>query len=216
MSTRFSNQRNNTLTKATSSTSPQANNYPSRYDDHHNHLHHQQPLPLPTQSTSSSLYYNNPYRGYHAPSMSPMPSVNNLVSPDTGSRTSSPVKSAASSRLRTISGASSTQLRVTIDESSLKHHLNLTTMHTTTSIQDMEKGGGGGSGDDSDRNSVSSGSLTQQLQSHLTNNSGTTNGHLALMYHNHQLANYPVLPVIKKQPPRSYFSHEQRTPKIKA
>lgn len=151
--------------------------------------------------------------------MSPMSSVNNQVSPETGSRTSSPVKSATSSRLRTISGASSTQLRVTIDESSLKHHLNLTTMHTTSSNQDVESGrcvGGGGSGDDSDRNSVSSGSLTQQLQSHLTNNSGTTNGHLALMYHNHQLTNYPVLPVIKKQPPRSYFSHEQRTPKIKS
>lgn len=204
---------------STSSPSPQANSYSSerhRYDDHH---HHQPPPPPPpsTQSTSS-VFYNNPYRGYHAPSMSPMSSVNNLVSPETGSRTSSPVKS-ASSRLRTISGASSTQLRVTIDESSLKHHLNLTTMHTTTtsSNQDVECGRGGGGGDDSDRNSISStGSLTQQLQSHLTNNTGTTNGHLALMYHNHQLTNYPVLPVIKKQPPLSYFSHEHRPPKIKS
>uniref|UniRef100_T1GRX7 Uncharacterized protein n=1 Tax=Megaselia scalaris TaxID=36166 RepID=T1GRX7_MEGSC len=141
-----------------------------RYDDH-NPVPSSAPKPTPTQSTSSSLYYSNPYRGYHAASMSPMSSVNHTVSPDAG----------INNDVESGRGA----------------------------------GGSGGDGSDSDRNSVSSGSLTQQLQSHLTNNSGTTNGHLALMYHNHQLSNFPVLPVIKKQPPRPYFGHEQRHYKIK-
>lgn len=124
---------------------------------------------------------------------SPMSSANLFLSSETtGSHNSSPAKS--SSRLQS---ASHSHHRVTIDES----HLPLSassTHHQLLAITSKDPPSGGSS------------------QNQLANiNGDRQTGHLALMYHHHQLTSFPVLPAIKR-PPRRLSYPEHRYPPIKA
>ncbi|XP_053948594.1 proton channel OtopLc-like [Anastrepha ludens] len=90
--------------------------------------------------------------------------------------------------------------RVTIDES------NIPT--SSAASHQLDISGGGGGGDDGDAGSggggggaggsgpPSPGSSNRRLSSALGDDRQT--GHLALMYHSHQLTSYPVLPAIKR------------------
>lgn len=121
------------------------------------------------------------------------PSPNLLVSSETVSHSSvSPAKS-TSTRMRD----STSHHRVTIDESSLPQHSH---------------GGGGGGGSSNDGDSDDSGGISpsSSSQPQLSTLVGVAagagdgderqTGHLALMYHSHQLSgsNFPVLPAIKR------------------
>ncbi|XP_030381071.1 proton channel OtopLc [Scaptodrosophila lebanonensis] len=103
-----------------------------------------------------------------------------------------------------MSARSGSQHHVTIDESSLPHKSSVESAGPSGVIigpgtghgDDGGGDGGGGSGGDSSEPPSSPGSSSQRQ---LTNqDSERPNDQLALMYHSHQLTNYPVLPAIKR------------------
>ncbi|XP_055846549.1 proton channel OtopLc [Episyrphus balteatus] len=171
-------------------------NHLHHHHQHHHHQHHQ-------HHHQTQQHY---YHLQHSPFMdrspipptapqppSPMSSANLFLSSETGSHNSSPAKS--SSRLQSTSHS---HHRVTIDESNLPLSAS-STHHQLLAITSKDPPSGGSS------------------QNQLANIGGDhrQTGHLALMYHHHQLTSFPVLPAIKR-PPRRLSYPEHRYPPIKA
>lgn len=103
-----------------------------------------------------------------------------------------------------LSARSGSQHHVTIDESSLPHKSSGV---ETAGPSGLVVGGGGDGGDgdndgdhggDSSEPPSSPGSSSQRQLSHAEQGSEHQAGQLALMYHSHQLTNYPVMPAIKR------------------
>ncbi|KAH8345178.1 hypothetical protein KR059_007727, partial [Drosophila kikkawai] len=105
-----------------------------------------------------------------------------------------------------VSARSGSQHHVTIDESSLPHKSSIQETPGPSGLivgtgegdgdRDIGRGGGGG-GDSSDPPSSPGGSSSQPGGGGGLG-SQREEGQLALMYHSHQLTNYPVLPAIKR------------------
>lgn len=104
-----------------------------------------------------------------------------------------------------LSARTGSQHHVTIDESSLPHKSSMETAGPSGLIVGGGGGGDGGDGDndgdhggDSSEPPSSPGSSSQRQLSHAEQGSEHQAGQLTLMYHSHQLTNYPVMPAIKR------------------
>ncbi|XP_055909068.1 proton channel OtopLc [Eupeodes corollae] len=174
---------------------------PSNHLHHHHQHHHHQHHQHHQHHHQTQQHY---YHLQHSPFMdrspipptapqppSPMSSANLFLSSETGSHNSSPAKS--SSRLQSTSHS---HHRVTIDDSNLPLSAS-STHHQLLAITSKDPPSGGSS------------------QNQLANIGDRQTGHLALMYHHHQLTSFPVLPAIKR-PPRRLSYAEHRYPPIKA
>ncbi|XP_065723828.2 proton channel OtopLc [Drosophila suzukii] len=117
-----------------------------------------------------------------------------------GSLMGTPAEPAVAISPGRVSARSGSQHHVTIDESSLPSHKG--NIQETPGPSGLIIGGGNGDGDrdiggggpdSSDPPSSPGGSSSQPALS-----GSQADGQLALMYHSHQLTNYPVLPAIKR------------------
>jgi len=117
-----------------------------------------------------------------------------------GSLMGTPAEPAVAISPGRVSARSGSQHHVTIDESSLPSHKG--NIQETPGPSGLIIGGGNGDGDQdiggggpdsSDPPSSPGGSSSQPALS-----GSQADGQLALMYHSHQLTNYPVLPAIKR------------------
>ncbi|XP_064555553.1 proton channel OtopLc isoform X1 [Drosophila montana] len=96
-----------------------------------------------------------------------------------------------------LSARSGSQHHVTIDESSLPHKSNVETAGPSGLI--LVGGDGDGDGDHGGDSSEPPSSPGSSSECQLSNaDRERQGGQLALMYHSHQLTNYPVLPAIKR------------------
>ncbi|XP_015010927.2 proton channel OtopLc [Drosophila erecta] len=186
---------------------------PHQFQHPHHQNHHTHSVRVPTPTVPSS-YAPPPPPPDSGSSSSPadrrrlfMAGVAPPIAAGAGSLMAMPAEPAVAISPGRVSARSGSQHHVTIDESSLPSHKgNIQETPGPSGLiigggdgdgdRDIGGGGGGGAGggpDSSDPPSSPGGSSSQVALS-----GSQADGQLALMYHSHQLTNYPVLPAIKR------------------
>ncbi|XP_043063341.1 proton channel OtopLc [Drosophila ficusphila] len=185
---------------------------PHQFQHPHHQNHHTHSVRVPTPTVPSSYAPPPPPPGDSGSSSSPgdrrrlfMAASAAPVAPvASGSLAAAPAEPVVAISPGRISARSGSQHHVTIDESSLPSHKgNIQETPGPSGLiigggdgdgdRDIGGGGGGGGPDSSDPPSSPGGSSSQPALS-----GSQADGQLALMYHSHQLTNYPVLPAIKR------------------
>ncbi|XP_016986508.1 proton channel OtopLc [Drosophila rhopaloa] len=158
------------------------------------------PPPVDSGSSSSPVDRRRLFMAAAPPIAAGGSATVTATSTATGSLMATPAEPAVAISPGRVSARSGSQHHVTIDESSLPSHKG--NIQETPGPSGLIIGGGDGDGDrdigdggpdSSDPPSSPGGSSSQPALS-----GSQAEGQLALMYHSHQLTNYPVLPAIKR------------------
>ncbi|KAH8394473.1 hypothetical protein KR222_011372 [Zaprionus bogoriensis] len=176
---------------------------PHQFQHPHHQNHHTHSVRVPTPTVPSSYAPpaldadgRSPGYGRRAASLAATGTASSLLA--TSSEASQASTAVSPGRLSARSGS---QHHVTIDESSLPRKSSVETAGPSGII--VGAGGGDGDGDNADTGGDSSeppsspGSSSQRQLSH-ADQAEHQGGQLTLMYHSHQLTNYPVMPAIKR------------------
>ncbi|EDW27017.1 GL16465 [Drosophila persimilis] len=187
---------------------------PHQFQHPHHQNHHTHSVRVPTPTVPSSYAPPPPpptddgfpeySRKSYIPAMAAPVLSSSLLSAASGEGATAHVTAAISPGR--ASARSGSQHHVTIDESSLPRKSSVSVVEASAGPsgivvgggdgdgdRDVGGGGGGGGGGDSSDPPSSPGSSSQQVSG------SQADGQLALMYHSHQLTNYPaILPAIKR------------------